>query len=102
MSLNVIRTPAGDAACRAVGVDPDANPCTAALAAIIPPEHYLARVLPPGRRGCDWPGRFDHEDNARHAGFGPTPGEGPCDYPRGCPAWGDPAYRCPVNREVTP
>jgi len=89
--VNAMRTPEGDAACRQVGIDPDANPATAALAALmagVPEARYLARVLPPERRGCTFPGRFDREDNARHAGLGPKPGEGGCDYPHDCPAYG--------------
>lgn len=101
--LNVMRTPAGDAACREAGIDPDANPATAAMTAVMvhaPEVHYLARVLPAGQRGCDWPGRFDHEDNGRHAGFGPAPGEGECDYPQGCDGYGDAGYRCPFQAQT--
>ena len=90
-ALYAMRTPEGDAACRQVGIDPDANPATAALAALmagVPEVRYLARVLPPERRGCTFPGRFDLEDNARNAGFGPRPGESGCDYPHYCPAYG--------------
>jgi hypothetical protein len=98
MDTLYLRTPTGDAACRAAGIDPDANPALAALAALMAevPE-YLADVLPPAERGCGYPGRFDREDNSRNAGWGPRPGEGGCDYPQGCPMYGQPGCPYPVQ-----
>ena len=98
---DLLRTEDGDTALREAGIDPDANPATAGLAAVmlqIPEARYLERVLPPDERGCDFAGRFDREDSARQAGFGPPPGSGGCDYPLGCEYCGDAEMRCPYER----
>jgi len=90
-----------DNACRYSGIDPDANPNTAMLVAMMLPKnraHYLARVSPPERRGCNWPGRFDHEDNGRFTGFGYAPGESNCDHPQGCAGYNDVAWHCPFTK----
>jgi hypothetical protein len=97
---NTMRTAAGDARMHAAEINPDANPATAALATLMPPEaHYLVRALPPGERGCAFPGRFDREDTSRNSGFGPPPGEGGCDYPQGCEYLGSTEMRCPHEPE---
>ena len=46
----------------------------------------------PTRNDCGYPGRYDHEDASRMHGWG-VEGEGPCDYPDGCPWLED--GRCP-------
>ena len=90
------RTIAGDARMRIVGINPDANPSTAVLAAVVPlGALYLARTLPPNQRGCDFNGRFDREDISRNSDLGPPPGEGGCDYPGGCRYLGSAEMQCP-------
>ena len=97
-TINTMRTTTGDARMRAVDIDPDANPATAALAAMIPLEaRYLARTLPPNERRCDSPSRFDREDISRNSGFGPPPGAGGCDYPGECEHSGNTEMRCPIE-----
>ncbi len=98
--IDLMRTVAGDAACQAVGVSPDHNPATAAIAAVMllnPVTNYLTRVVPGDQRGCDFRGRFDREDNSRNAGWGLAPGEGGCDYPQGCEEEGSDVFRCPFK-----
>jgi hypothetical protein len=54
----------------------------------------LAGKKSPERNDCGYPGRFDHEDVARIHGWG-VEGEGPCDYPTGCPWYKE--GRCPFH-----
>lgn len=96
--INTMRTTAGDARMHAAGIDPDANPATAALATLMLSEtHYLVRTLPPSERDCSFPSRFDREDTSRNLGFGPPPGRGGCDYPQGCKHLGNAEMRCPIG-----
>lgn len=39
----------------------------------------------PTTNDCGYAGRYEHEDVSRLHGYGPRPGEGPCDYPGFCP-----------------
>lgn len=98
-TLSVVQRLSAD---RSYSIQPNANPGTAETtvydAAKNPYDQFL-RILEgkpkPTRNDCNYPERFEHEDNARMHGWGQQEGEGICDYPDGCSQYKD--GLCPLK-----